>query len=126
MKALILDDTESVHQAFTKNAPGDCILVHTYTVEETLEKLSAEKFDVLFLDYDLWGYFNPSGQGSGYDVALWLEKNPQFRPKRVIIHSANLSGAEKIFKLLPYAEKITGVQYMRSVLYVVLRERKTR
>lgn len=75
---IYLDDTrdtpEGYYRVFT--APG-CISV----LREFHEQITH-----LSLDHDLGEY---SWTGTGYDVLLFLEENPEFAPPNINIHSAN-------------------------------------
>ncbi len=65
------------------------------TGEEGIRALQNDgPWGMLYLDHDL-------GEGkTGYDVACWLERNPQFLPERVIIVSSNPVGRKNIEAVL--------------------------
>lgn len=66
------------------------------TGEEGVQALQEERWGLLYLDHDL-------GEGmTGYDVACWLEKNPQHFPERVIIVSSNPVGRRNIERVLEH------------------------
>lgn len=50
------------------------------------------KFDVLMLDHDLGN----ESEGSGYDVACWLEANPQYLPDTIELVTANPVGRDNM------------------------------
>jgi len=45
----------------------------------------------------------PSGPDTGWEVAEWLSRNPDRKPKTIIIHSMNEKAAPKMLELLPGA-----------------------
>jgi len=70
--------------AFKRNLIGHIVCCVT-TAKETIEKLSSEKWDYVFLDHDLGGQtYVPSGPGTGYEVAQWISNNPDQKPEKVI------------------------------------------
>ena len=106
MKILILEDCQDRVSKFRQQLIGHEVTV-TDQVLVCIEYLCSESYDVLFLDHDLGGRsFVPSGPGTGYEVACWLEKNKKRRPGQIIIHSLNPAGAENMLKALPGAVRI--------------------
>jgi hypothetical protein len=72
-----------------------------------IKKLIDEKWDILFLDHDLGDQVMvDSGEGTGYEVALWLSRNRDFQPKVVIVHSLNPVGAANICGVLPSSSRV--------------------
>ena len=89
--------------AFKRNLIGHIVCCVT-TAKETIEKLSSEKWDYVFLDHDLGGQtYVPSGPGTGYEVAQWISNNPDQKPEKVIIHSFNEPGRKNMQNLIPDA-----------------------
>ena len=85
MKTLLIDDIRNLSACFTAR-----------NYAEGLRALKREKWDHLLLDHDL-GSFNESGKEfTGYDIACWLERNPEYLPKRVTVVSSNPVGVSKI------------------------------
>ena len=109
MKILILDDDNTRHKEFNRRLIGKSVR-STFTVSETIEALKNESWDCLSLDHDLGGKtFVESGtEETGYDVAVWLSKNPDKQPPQIIIHSFNPCGASNMKSLLPSAQVILG------------------
>lgn len=109
MRILVLDDSKERLKKFQGQlfqVTLDCVM----TSREAIKKLSENRYDVVFLDHDLGGQiYQPSGPGSGYEVALWLHDNPENKPKQIIIHSFNLNGSQRMLSLLPEAEYHPGV-----------------
>ena len=63
-----------------------------------------------FLDHDLNGeIYVPSGPDTGYEVAEWLSKNPNKKPKKIIIHTCNEKAAPLMLKLLPGSIWLSGL-----------------
>jgi CheY-like chemotaxis protein len=103
LKILILEDDSSRKNQFRKNMIGHVITVVSST-SACIEQLQ-ETWDMLFIDHDLDGkVFVPSGPGTGWEVAEWLSKNPDKKPNKIIIHTLNNLGAQKMKELLPEAE----------------------
>jgi CheY-like chemotaxis protein len=62
-------------------------------------------WDALFLDHDLGGEsYVPSGPGTGYEVACWLEKHPEKKPGQIFLHSLNPVGRDNMKSALPEAQ----------------------
>lgn len=105
-RMLVLDDDEERH-AFFKKAFYSSEIRHVWTADEAIAALAAETFDVVYLDHDLGGTMNEPSWGStktGYEVAKWLSGHPERCPPRVLIHSQNPAGTEKMLAVLPSAE----------------------
>ena len=92
MRVLLIDDM--------RNLPAD----HTCrTYEEGIKYLQKGPWDLLLLDHDL-GDFIFEGtymrEKTGYDVLCWLERNPQFLPKRIELVTANPVGRQRMESLV--------------------------
>lgn len=84
-------------------------IVHVEKASEAIEKLSSEVFDVVTLDHDLGGQqMVKSGPGTGYEVACWLENNPDAHRGQTWIHSLNPVGRYKMSQALPEALVVPG------------------
>ena len=102
MRILILeDDSFRINTFIEKFWQHD--LVITESAKEAIHRIDTEVFDYLFLDHDL-GYHN----GTGYDVALHLSKNPQNPNNKatIIIHSWNAPAVDNMINLLYYAKRV--------------------
>jgi CheY-like chemotaxis protein len=100
MKILILDDDQTRHDGFKKNLIG-FDLEHTYTSKECIEKLKNNTYNMVLLDHDLGGQvFVDSGENTGWEVSEWLSKNPDKKPKHIIVHSWNPVGANNMKNVL--------------------------
>ena len=63
--------------------------------------LKDRQWDLLELDHDLGDFSGPNGRElTGYDVACWLEANPEHLPKDIRIVSDNSVGRKKIIAAL--------------------------
>jgi len=109
MRILVLDDSDERLKEFKQNFIGnivDCVK----TAREAINKLTSEKYECIYLDHDLGDrVFVPSGPGTGYEVAQWLNQNPDRQPQLIIIHSFNPVGAKNMKSLLPNAVIAPGV-----------------
>lgn len=103
MKFLILEDSLERIELFRSNFKNvEKIFVDN--PKDAIEWLQKEKFDALFLDHDLGGQtYVPSGDGTGYEVAKWLEANPKYQPRSIYLHSLNSSGVQNMKAALPNA-----------------------
>lgn len=62
-------------------------------------------WDAIFLDHDLGGVaYVKSGPGTGYEVAVWLERHPEKKPAQIFLHSLNTVGRDNMKAALPEAE----------------------
>lgn len=100
-RILILEDDPARHVAFRGRLHEPTIVT---TVAECLLLLEAQEWDELYLDHDLGGeVYVPSGPGTGYEVACWLEANPSRQPRRIVLHSLNPVGRARMKAALPNA-----------------------
>lgn len=103
MNILILEDCPERRKSFSFRF-ADHNIVFTEDTKEAIKLLAEQKWDALFLDHDLGGnVYVPSGPGTGYEVAKWLEENQNRMPMVVYIHTLNPSGQEKMKAALPNA-----------------------
>lgn len=104
MNILVLEDAEYRISGFKKMLDGHNFCI-TGEPSVAIGLLQLHPMDILFLDHDLYGQMHvPSGPGTGWEVCKFLVDNPQFMPKRVILHSHNVKGVAEMQKLLPNAE----------------------
>lgn len=124
MNILILEDAEERNRKFRNNLQG-CRVEIVDNVERCINLLYTYEWDILFLDHDL-GHkvFTPSNKESGYGVACWLETNPKWKPKTVVIHSLNPLGVKKIKQALPEAIVCPFVWENKMVLERILENQK--
>ena len=86
MATLLIDDQ--------RNLPADRV---ARTYKDGIEALREQHWDLLYLDHDLGDFSGVEGRELiGYDVACWLEENPQFLPDRIEIVTSNPAGRRKI------------------------------
>lgn len=111
MRILIVDDDMERHAGFDSMLPQHD-LVHVKNARDAFKSISSitadDKFDAMFLDHDLGELQPPQfikddyGAGgtrelNGNDVARRVAELPApLRPKYVLIHSWNPSGAENM------------------------------
>lgn len=93
MKILIVDDLTRRHDFLSGLYPGDAC-DSAWTVDEAIEKLQAEPYDLVFLDYDL-------EEGTSVTVAEHLAG--LVTQPVVILHTDNPAGAEQLRQHLPEA-----------------------
>jgi len=110
---LILDDDEIRHTLFSKKYGSHFVLYHVYTAQEAIKLLQMMSFNYIFLDHDLGGQiYVQSGDGTGYEVALWLMNNKYIELNtnvQVFIHSYNPVGAQNMKNVLPNATLAPGL-----------------
>jgi CheY-like chemotaxis protein len=100
-RVFVLDDTEDRLGWFRERLPG---MRFAKTAAAALEILSAESFDLVFLDHDLSfmdAGFPDRQHGNGKEVARYLARTG-FQG-RVVIHSKNEKGVEAMATILPAA-----------------------
>jgi len=103
-RILILEDDHNRHTQFRHKFKGyDLTIVET--AKECIDELKAKThFDALFLDHDLGGQqMVESGDNTGYEVAKWLEENPEYQPNEIYLHSLNPYGRRNMKAALPKA-----------------------
>lgn len=136
MNILILDDMVERHEGFRLILHGNK-LTHCWTYTDAIWAFRKEKFDMACLDHDLGDFgrkvevksknfnlifkpdFYESGMYSrqpydGADVCVWLRDNPQFCPRKILVHSHNPDGAKmmvSILKQIPTVEEIKQIPF---------------
>lgn len=113
MKILFLDDDPSRHAKFRMAHIGRNV-TYVWTADEAIKAIKEMFFDHMSLDHDLAAKLNgelpPIGEGSGYDVALFIAELPEEkRPKLIVVHSFNPEGARR----MAIAVKRAGIQVLR-------------
>lgn len=106
-RILVLDDEEARHDVFRRIFKNEDA-VHCYNFDEVINEMTfSPRFDVVLLDHDL-GTGNSELSDkinlptvTGYHVALFICQDLDFekRPGRIIIHSWNEYGADKMESL---------------------------
>ncbi len=104
LNILIVEDNRERIASFKRRLVGNNVIFVKQS-RDGIARLRAGDIDVLFLDHDLSGTGEPepSGERTGYEVAEWLERNPRFQPKQIIVHSLNSVGRKNILAALPNA-----------------------
>lgn len=74
--------------------------------EDGIKALQQEIWDGLYLDHDLGACVKCMKEGktglycdcpkTGYDILCWLELNPQYLPKKIILVTSNPVGRERM------------------------------
>jgi CheY-like chemotaxis protein len=82
--------------------------------KDAISLLKDKEWDWLFLDHDLGDEASvESGPGTGYEVAEWLEQNPEYKPEKIVVHSMNPAGRDKMLAALKDAYYIM-VAWLKS------------
>ena len=104
MNILFLDDDENRHWEINRLNRGRHDIHKVYTAKECIEALQEGEWDMLFLDHDLGGeVYVDSANGTGYEVAEFLEANNEYQPPKMYIHSFNPVGAKNMHNCIPEA-----------------------
>lgn len=98
-RILILEDQEA-RQLIFRELFKDNFVIIMETARDCIEVLRRFDWDVLFLDHDL------GVDGTGYEVACWLEMLPERQPWRIFLHTGNPVGKAKMKQALPEAIEI--------------------
>lgn len=131
MKVLILEDDENRIEWFYKKLFGYSLDV-TKDPKKAIELLFNNEYDFIFLDHDLQphhytmiGMENQSlihDEETGYAVADWLGKNPNFcKDANIIIHSMNPTGSQRMLKALNVTRKAQWIYYPELVKRLIVR-----
>ena len=104
IRVFLLDDDETRHDWFAERFNGDQLDI-AVEPRRAIELLSNYFYDAIFLDHDLLPEHYKSSahddERTGYAVAAWLAARPEAQPgARVVIHSLNYAGAERMLAAL--------------------------
>lgn len=92
MKLLIDDTRECPFEDFWTGRLINDVDVTCRTFDDGIDALKSQKWDMLYLDHDLG---DEQGR-TGYDIMLWLEKNPEYCTGKIFCVSINPSGRDRI------------------------------
>lgn len=95
-RILIVEDTKE-RQKILQNLYQDHAWLLVHTASRAVRLINAYDFDLISLDYDL------AGEEKGDQIAVAIAQSRNNKTK-VIIHSMNHPGANKISQILPDAE----------------------
>ena len=108
MRILVIDNEKARLKVFKQKLIGN-VVDCAEKASEAIEMLKNNMYDLVSLDHDLTDQvFQPSGPGTGFEVAQWLVDHKDRKPRRIVIHSFNIAGAQNILTILPEAEYIPG------------------
>jgi len=104
LRVFLLDDDTLRHEWFARQFKGDRLDV-AEDPARAVELLSANHYDLVFLDHDLLPehYYAREfdDERSGYAVARWLAENPaRLAAATIIAHTRNADGALRMVELL--------------------------
>lgn len=108
LKVLILDDHQERHDEFHERFAEmqlDVFLEHVFTVDGCKEKLLQGPWDLILLDHDLNGGYEPPGaMGTGSEIAVFISEHPEIaqQAKAIVIHSLNPDGALFMLGTIPF------------------------
>jgi CheY-like chemotaxis protein len=103
-RVFLLDDDTLRHEWFAKQFKGDHLDVAVEPAR-AVELLSANYYDLIFLDHDLLPehYYAEEfdDERSGYAVARWLAESPaRHAAASIIVHTRNADGALRMVEIL--------------------------
>ena len=106
MNILIVEDAEYRIVIFREMFKGHNLVI-TGEPKEAINLLKTKKWDMLFLDHDLYGQIHvPSGDGTGWEVAKFIaDTGLKYAPNKVYLHSHNERGVKNMKELLPWAKQ---------------------
>ena len=104
LRVFLLDDDTLRHDWFTRQFKGERLDV-AVDPSRAVELLSANHYDLIFLDHDLLPehYYAEEfdDERSGYAVARWLSESPaRLAAATIIVHTRNADGALRMVELL--------------------------
>jgi CheY-like chemotaxis protein len=104
LRVLLLDDDVLRHEWFAKQFRGDA-LDTAIDPARAVELLSANYYDLIFLDHDLLPeHYYAEGtddERTGYAVAHWLASRPDRQgAASIVVHTRNADGALRMVELL--------------------------
>ena len=106
LRVLIIEDTPERQKILT-NLFRDHARILVHTAARAIRLIEAYTFDLIALDYDL------SGPGKGDQVAKGIVGSRNSKAK-ILVHSMNDPGAQKIKKFLPAATLIPISKIIRN------------
>lgn len=90
MKTLLIDDIRDIKADRIARDFTDGLIALRYE----------GPWDLVLLDHDL-ANFGPNGKEyTGYDILCWLEENPKYLPKKIILVTANPVGRQRMQQVL--------------------------
>lgn len=98
MRVLLIDDLRDLDYvvgSYLGKDTNDLLGVVERTYDGGIAALKNGPWDVLFLDHDLGDYEN-GVERTGYNVVCFLEENPEFLPKKIILVTSNPVGRMKM------------------------------
>ena len=113
MKVLVLDDSRQEQFRDRLSSVGMNDVDYVATSSECIIMLSANQYDLIFLDYDLtyMEIDKPSSENTGAVVARWLSEHRMNinHKARIVIHSVDPYGSQYMKEFLPQAIMVPGV-----------------
>lgn len=94
MKTLLIDDLRDVD--FVNKNWNVQVTDVARTFAEGVESLKNGSVDTLLLDHDLACFDSEGTELTGYKIMLFLEENPEYLPKRIILVTSNPVGRAKM------------------------------
>ena len=107
MKILILEDCPHRIQKFKAKFGIGNELTMVETASDCIKELGKGGWERVFLDHDLGGnQMVASGDGTGYEVAKWIERNlsPENTSAEFYVHSLNPEGAVRMVQAIRAAK----------------------
>lgn len=129
MKIFILEDSERRIKWFNKEIKKvypDAEVDTFKSVKSAIRYLEKENPDILFLDHDLDGraFVNSNEPNTGFQLAKYIAESKK-KYDKIIIHSMNIFGSNKIHKVLKEAkssETIYKIPFPSLVVKKILEE----
>lgn len=94
MKVLLIDDLRS--EEFVNENWHTEVTDVARTFAEGINRLKANKYDLLLLDHDLACFDEEGNELTGYMVMVFLEEHPEYLPKSIIPITSNPVGLTKM------------------------------
>jgi hypothetical protein len=94
MKTLLIDDLRDVE--FVNQTWNVKVTDVARTFAEGIQAIKEGNIETLLLDHDLACFDDEGNELTGYKIMLFLEENPEYLPKRIILVTSNPVGRSKM------------------------------
>lgn len=98
MKTLLIDDLRAVD--FVNQTWNVNVTDVARTFADGINALKEGNIDTLLLDHDLASFDEEGNELTGYKIMVFLEENPEFLPKRILLVTSNPVGRANMQRVI--------------------------